>query len=69
MKPNPKHFVKFILDNLQEYNKIKELLDTKKKKLLLHETLHSYLDEILMTLHEELHNDKCHVCRVSWKGY
>ena len=45
-KPNLKHFTKFILDNLEEYVKIKELLDKKKKKLLPHETLHSYLDEI-----------------------
>ena len=69
MKPNLKHFTKFILDNLQEYVKIKELLDRKKKKLLLHKMLHSYLDKILMTLNEDLHNDKCYVCRVSWRGY
>ena len=64
MKPNPRRFAKFILDNLEEYIKIKELLDEKKKKLLLHETLHSYLDEIPMSLHKELADDKCHVCRV-----
>ena len=69
MKPNPKHFTKFILDNLQEYVKIKELLDRKKKKLLPHETLHSYLDEIPMTLNEDLHDDKCHVCQVGQRGY
>ena len=68
-KPNPKHFAKFILDNLEEYVKIKELLDEKKKKLLPHETLHSYLDEILMSLHKELPNDKCRVCRVGQRGH
>ena len=33
-KPNQRHFVKFILDNLEEYVKIKELLDEKKKKVV-----------------------------------
>ena len=69
MKPNLRRFVKFILDNLEEYLKIKELLDEKKKKLLPHEMLHSYLDEIPMSLHKELPNDKCCVCRVGWRGY
>ena len=54
--------MKFILDNLEEYIKIKELLDTKKKELLPHEMLYSYLDEIPMKLHEELHDDKCCIC-------
>ena len=61
-KPNPRCFAKFILDNLEKYVKIKELLDEKKKKLLPHEMLHSYLDEIPMSLHKELPDDKCHVC-------
>ena len=62
MKPNPRRFAKFILDNLEEYVKIKELLDEKKKKLLPHETLHSYLDKIPMSLHKELPDNKCHIC-------
>ena len=69
MKPNPRHFAKFILDNWEEYVKIKELLDEKKKKLLPHETLHSYLDKIPMSLHEELADDKCHVCQVGQRRY
>ena len=69
MKTNRRHFTTFILDNLEEYIKIKELLDEKKKKLLPHEMLHSSLDEIPMSLHKELSNDKCCVCRVSQRGY
>ena len=69
MKQNPRCFAKFILDNLEEYIKIKELLDEKKKKLLPHETLHSYLDEIPMSLHKELADDKYCVIRVSQRGY
>ena len=68
-KPNPRRFMKFILDNLEEYVKIKELLDEKKKKLLPHETLHSYLDEIPMSLYKELPDDKCCVYQVGQRGY
>ena len=41
-----KRFSKFLLENFDEAEKIKEILNEAKKKLLPHETLHSHLDAL-----------------------
>jgi len=65
----PERFHRFLMDNDEEVNKIKGLLNELKENLFPWQTLYSYLDSIPTVMTDPDDSERCFTCGSSRKGY